>query len=79
MARPSSKTGLRAIQRVERVCAVLRMRAEGLTYREIGKRLVPPVTAQAIFRTYWLAIAQNPPNRRRQRAARERTLLTANE
>jgi hypothetical protein len=70
-------TGPKDIERIERVCAVLRMRLEGLTYRQIGQRLDPPVTAQAIFRTYWRTLDANPPNQRRWRAALERAALTA--
>ena len=75
MVRPSSKTGLRAIERIERACAVLRMKSEGYTLKQIGMMQTPPVTAQAIHRLYWRTIKANPPSRRRQLAARERAVL----
>jgi len=77
--RPSHKTGREAIERVDRIAKILSLRAKGLTFREIGQRLTPPVTMQAVHRTFWKAMRSHPfdPARLRRRAAREReTSLT---
>ena len=61
--RPATKTGRRAIERVERTSRILQAKFAGHTFREIG--LAEGVSMQRVHRLYWRALDANPPNRRR--------------
>ena len=63
--RPSRKTGVAMIAKVERAARVMELRCSGMLFREIAAR--EGVSTQAIHRMFWKAVAQNPPNRRRHR------------
>lgn len=45
------KTGPEAIERQQRVAAILQLRLQGWSLREIGEAQTPPVSAVAIFKT----------------------------
>ncbi len=63
-----SRTTPQAIAKVERISAILQARFEGLTYREIGQRLDPPVSAQAVWKVVWRALREHPFGARRRPA-----------
>jgi hypothetical protein len=73
MGRPATVTGVLAIAKAEMISRILQARSRGVGYREIAAlEGISPTTA---CRWYWRTMRQNPPNRRRQRAALERAVL----
>jgi hypothetical protein len=67
--RPATNTGPEAIERTERAHAVMAQRLAGRTFREIA--LASGVSAATAHRLFWKVVSENPPSRRRQRAALE--------
>jgi hypothetical protein len=73
MGRPATVTGPEAIAKTEMISRVMQARFAGLGYREIAA--AEGISRATAHRLYWRVIAENPPSRRRQLAARERAAL----
>jgi DNA-directed RNA polymerase specialized sigma24 family protein len=72
--RPPTVTGRLALAKAERASAVMAQRLEGGTFREIA--LTQGLSTATVHRLFWKVVSENPPSRRRQRAALERAALS---